>query len=287
MAARYVSRSCLAVLISFIFSGGELIWSCLRRLGGFLSRTSITLRLPSTLHRFRQFPLPPATSEARDHSARRRFQPGCDTNAPQSFAAIPHPEFHGCFRWQLHLFSSVNGPGTRAYRFLCPHATGSLANRQHPKWICTGCHGTSPNKPHLPIPLADCSAWLNPSTSPDTRQWSSPNPFDPFLRGYIEPSFISAQSPPGDRNKLNRAIRLHKSGFLLVWFPREIACSRGLDPKLDPGCQNCSRSNRNPADGRDALCTASRASFYEFVGNEFWGEPIRLVRHGRQCLAMV
>src|SRR5258707_13260809 len=50
-------------------------------------------------------PFPPATNDARDHRARRRSQARCDTHAPQSFAASPHPEFHGCFHWHWHLFS--------------------------------------------------------------------------------------------------------------------------------------------------------------------------------------
>src|SRR6266478_2340950 len=51
-------------------------------------------------------PFPPVTSDARDYRARRRSQARCDTHAPQSFAGSPHPEFHGCFRWHFHLFSS-------------------------------------------------------------------------------------------------------------------------------------------------------------------------------------
>jgi len=51
-------------------------------------------------------PFPPVTSDARDHRARRRSQARCDTHAPQSFAASPHPGFDGGFHWHRDLFSS-------------------------------------------------------------------------------------------------------------------------------------------------------------------------------------
>src|SRR5216684_2395288 len=51
-------------------------------------------------------PFLPRTNDARDHRAPRLSQARCDTHAPQSSSARPHPEFHGCFCWHLHLLSS-------------------------------------------------------------------------------------------------------------------------------------------------------------------------------------
>src|SRR5258708_28105294 len=51
-------------------------------------------------------PFLPLTNDARDHRADDRSQARCSTRAPQSSGANPHPEFHGCFRWHLHLLSS-------------------------------------------------------------------------------------------------------------------------------------------------------------------------------------
>src|SRR5882672_2793594 len=51
-------------------------------------------------------PFLPRTNDGRDHRAADRAQARCSTRAPQPSGASPHPEFHGCFRWYLHLFSS-------------------------------------------------------------------------------------------------------------------------------------------------------------------------------------
>src|SRR5712664_1982457 len=59
-------------------------------------------------------PFLPRTNDARDRRAADRSQARCSTRAPQSSGTSPHPEFHGCFRWHLHLLSS----GTRFLLFV-------------------------------------------------------------------------------------------------------------------------------------------------------------------------